>query len=228
MKSIFLVDADDTILDFHGVSESALRHAFEKNGIGWLDGFDREFHIVNASFWAALERKEITRSELMAQRFPAFLRHLGIDGDGEAFNRSFVTYLAEHPRYLIGAEDFLRALKERGSVYIVTNGTAWIQRSRFAICGLTERTDGAFISDEIGYDKPSKSYTDYVIERIPKFEKSAAVWIGDSLSADIQGAKNADIDSIWYNPHGKTNDGRIEPTRTAKSYTEILRILEEI
>lgn len=227
-KRIFLVDADDTVLDFHGVSDLALRHAFEENDIPWKEGYDVEFHTVNAAFWAALERKEITRAELMAQRFPAFLRHLGIEGDGEAFNRSFVTYLAENPRYLSGAEDFLTALKSRGRVYIVTNGTAWIQRSRFALSRLSQRVDGTFISDEIGWDKPAKAYADYVIEHIPDFQIETAVWIGDSLSADIRCANCADIDSIWYNPHEKTNDGTIEPTWTATSYAHVLKILEEI
>ena len=33
MKNIFLVDADDTILDFHGASALAIRLAFEKYAV---------------------------------------------------------------------------------------------------------------------------------------------------------------------------------------------------
>lgn len=228
MKNIFLVDADDTVLDFHGVSDEALRYAFQESGIAWEDRFASEFRIVNAGFWAALERKELTRSELMEQRFPAFLRHLGIGVDGAKFNQIFVNYLANHPRYLQGAEEFLAQLRQIGRVYIVTNGTEWIQRSRFALCKLWEKVDNAFISDAIGHDKPSKEYTDYVISHISDFQIEKAVWIGDSLSADIQGANRAGITSIWYNPDRKLNNGQVCPNYMAESYKQILDILHKI
>ena len=228
MKNIFLVDADDTILDFHGISDQALRNAFQGIGVPWEDRFAAEFRIVNAGFWAALERKELTRTELMEKRFPAFLRHLGIEEDGEKFNQAFVTYLAENPRYLPGSEDFLSALRKRGRVYIVTNGTEWIQRSRFTICQLWEKVDDVFISDEIGHDKPSREYTEYCINHIPDFMHERAVWIGDSLSADIKGAKDANITSIWYNPSQKALYGEAIPDFIVDNHAEILDILEKI
>lgn len=228
MKNIFLVDADDTILDFHGVSDQALRNAFQVIGKPWEERFATEFRIVNAGFWAALERKELTRTELMEQRFPAFLRHLGIDADGATFNKAFVTYLAENPRYLPNAESFLSALRERGKVYIVTNGTEWIQRSRFTICKLWEKVDDVFISDAIGHDKPSREYTEYIVKHIPNFETERAVWIGDSLSADIKGAKDANITSIWYNPSQKTAEGEVIPDFIVQDHASILDVLEKI
>ena len=52
MKNIFLVDADDTILDFHGASAIALKTAFLESGIAWKDDYLSEFKVINAGLWA--------------------------------------------------------------------------------------------------------------------------------------------------------------------------------
>ncbi len=227
MKNIFLVDADDTILDFHGASSVALRAAFEGSKIPWREEYLAEFRRINGGLWEALERKELTRKELMERRFHVYLAHLGLrEYDANAFNRQFLEHLATHPIYIEGAREFLRALREMGRVYIVTNGTAWIQKSRFDIAGLWSFAEETFVSDLIGHDKPAKEYTDYVIAHIPNFERKNAVWIGDSLSADIKAAKEGGISSVWFNPLRKRGTGELVPDFTAESFEEILSWLK--
>ncbi len=228
MKNIFLVDADDTILDFHGASALALKHAFEGMGIAWQENFLTEFKQINGGLWEALERKELTRKELMERRFHIFLAHLGLaDVDGDKFNVLFLEYLATHPVYLEGAEEFLKKLGKLGRVYIVTNGTAWIQKSRFDIAKLWGYAKDVFVSDTIGYDKPAKEYTQYVIEHIPAFQRENAVWIGDSLSADIKAANEAGITSVWYNRHNKVPFGENKPKYTVEHFDEFFTLLRE-
>ena len=229
MKNIFLVDADDTILDFHGASAIALQKAFEENGVQWEEKYLTEFKKVNGGLWEALERKEITRKELMDTRFHRFLKHLGrTDLDADAFNSTFLKHLATHPIYIDGAEAFLTKLRTLGRVYIVTNGTAWIQKSRFDISNLWSYAEDVFVSDLIGYDKPAKEYTEFVLAHIPDFVKENAVWIGDSLSADIKAANEADITSIWYNRHKKAVEGEIIPDYVFENFDEILAFLQRI
>ena len=229
MKDIFLVDADDTLLDFHGVSETALKEAFVSSKLTWKEEYLQEYKRINDGLWQALERKELSRTELMDRRFHIYLSALGLgEADADSFNREYIRILSTRPVYIDGAEDFLKALKEKGKVYIVTNGTAEIQKSRFTIGKLYEKTDGVFVSQEAGYDKPDRRYTDYVIERIPHFKKERAVWIGDSLTADVKAAQDAGITSIWYNPHKKAGNGKIFADYQAENYQEILDILHEI
>lgn len=228
MKDIFLVDADDTVLDFHGVSTLAIRAAFNALSLTWKEEYEAEYRIINNALWEALERKEITREELMDTRFLRYLAHLGIEADGVEFNKKYIEYLSKNPRYLEGAEAFLRKLRSMGRIYIVTNGTEYIQRSRFTIAKLWELADGVFISQTAGADKPAKTYTDYVIAHIDGFEKDRAVWIGDSLSADIKAANDAGIVSIWFNPHKKSESATIRPDYTVGGYEEIVHILRKI
>ena len=229
MKSIFLVDADDTILDFHGTSALALKAAFYHCGIDWQDVYADVFKTLNDGLWESLERKELTRKELIEKRFPLYLQTLGITSvDGGEFNREYLHFLATNPLFVKGAEKFLTELGKMGRVYIVTNGTEYIQKSRFKISGLWNYIENAFISDCIGFDKPAKGYTDYVLSHIPNFEKEKAVWIGDSLSADIKVANEAGIESVWFNPKKKPLNGKAKPQHIAVSFEEILNILWKI
>ena len=226
-KNIFLVDADNTLLDFNASSFLAIEEALKSFGREWKEEYKSIFLKLNDGLWARLEKKELTREKLHEIRFPLYLKELGIDGiNGNEFNEKYLKYLAQKPVYINGAEDFLRKLKENGRVFIVTNGTEWIQKSRFEILDFWSMIDGAFISQSIGADKPDPIYTNYVLSHIEDFDKERAVLIGDSLSADIKMANGAKIDSIWYNPNKKPILGEIAiPDYTASDFEEILEIL---
>ena len=223
----FLVDADDTVLDFHGSSLAALKAAFKAFKKEWSEEYGTEFFAFNDMLWQKLERKELTRERLVAERFPAYLDRLGVDDvPGEEFNEKYLSYLAKHPLYLTGAEEFLSALRKAGRIYIVTNGSEKIQKSRFRIAKLETYAEAVFISETIGCDKPGKAYNDYVIAHIPGFDRARTVWIGDSLTADVKAANEAGIDCIWFNPHDKSTDGKAFPDYEADCYREILEILQ--
>lgn len=228
MKDVFLVDADDTILDFHGGSELALKEVFQKFSLDWKEEYLTEYRKINDGLWQALERKELTREKLMSDRFHIYFKHLGMtEVDASAFNETYIGILSTKPVYIKGAEEFLQSLRNMGRIYIVTNGTAEVQKSRFSICKLYEKTDGVFISEIIGADKPDKRYTEYVISHIEGFRRERAVWIGDSLSADIKAANEAGIDSVWFNPKRKKGTAAVA-TFEAENYQEILNILQRM
>ena len=50
--------------------------------------------------------------------------------------------------------------------------------------------------------------------------------IADSLTADIKGANAAGLKSIWFNPTGKPLTEDSVPTHQARSYSDILNILD--
>lgn len=49
--------------------------------------------------------------------------------------------------------------------------------------------------------------------------------VGDSLTADILGAVNAGLDSIWYNPNGLPGSPDIVPTFEARSFDQVLHLI---
>ena len=258
-KDIFLLDADDTVLDFHGASALGIRDTLIGFGKEWKDEYGAQFKTLNDGLWKRLERGELTREKLLEIRFPpvevrvhAHFVAFGFNGFGkrrgkhaerlvvevvvnelgfadissDEFNEKYLHYIANNPMFMDGAEAFLHRLPNYGRVYIVTNGSYSIQQSRFRIVEMQKYASDVFISQRIGADKPSPVYTQFVLEHIPDFSKERAVWIGDSLSADIKAANEAGIDSIWYNPKNKPLKGDAAPTFTANSFDEIEKILE--
>ena len=228
MKDIFLVDVDDTILDFRASSAAALRHAFCVNGIELSETLAKLYETFNDSLWLGLEQKKITRAQILSHRFIYFFESLDRkDVDGEAVNREYLEYLSTHPVYIDGAQDFLVELAKLGKIYFVTNGTEKIQKSRFEIANLYSYAEKTFVSEVVGFDKPAKEYTNYVISQVKNFDRERTVWIGDSLSADIQSANDAKIESVWFNPKKKPFQGKAIPDFEAESYLEILAFLKK-
>ena len=94
----------------------------------------------------------------------------------------------------------LKQLYGRCRMYGVTNGTAAVQKKRMAISGLSRYFSGLFISEEVGVPKPQKAYFDYCFSHIPEFCREKTLIVGDSLTSDILGGRNAGIYTVWFNP----------------------------
>ena len=219
-----LLDADETILDFPRSSQESFRFAMRAAGIPYAEGMFEEFKAVNDALWREYERGEMPKNRLVVERFVRFFARRGIKADAAAVNKLYFDKLCGTGYLLEGAQEFLTALKERGKVYLITNGTPPAQYGRLDSLGIRPLFDGIFVSDEIGAAKPSREFFSYVLAAIEKGAKDCVV-IGDSLSSDIAGANNSDIPSIWYAPAG-AKPSAAKPDYIARSYTEVLRILD--
>ena len=89
--------------------------------------------------------------------------------------------------------------------FAVTNGTFVAQERKLKKSGLGALMEDAFISDLIGFEKPSPEFFEYVLEKIGPYKKEEILIVGDSLSSDMQGGNNAGIVCCWYNPNHLKN-----------------------
>ena len=217
-----LFDLDDTLLDFGKAEDNAITRLLEKYNIPASDENKRLYSEINQSKWHALEKGEITRKELFATRFPDYFAALGVEIDGAIANAEYISFLGQGHFLLDGALETCRALSEKYSMYIITNGAKKAQEGRLTGSPLMQYFDGVFISEEIGFDKPKKEYFDFVYANIPEKDKSKTLVIGDSLSSDIAGAVNYGIDCCWVNKgEEKTSDA----SYTVKKVSDLLLIL---
>lgn len=219
-----LLDADETILDFPRSSEESFRFAMQAAGIPAAGGAFEEFKAINDSLWKEYERGEITKSRLVVERFVRFFARKGIQADAAAVNKLYFDKLCGMGYLLAGAREFLDALKERGKVYLITNGTPPAQYGRLDSLGIRSMFDGIFVSDEIGAAKPSRAFFDHVLASVGCRPEECIV-IGDSLSSDIAGAVGAGIPCIWYAPSGAGASG-MKPDHIARSYAEVLHFVD--
>lgn len=157
---------------------------------------------------------------------PVLFRFVSPAGPRTAFEASYRKWLGVGHWFLPDAVEILEYLKARGyRLYIASNGVIDTQYSRLESAGIGPFFDGIFISEEIGFHKPQKAYFDACFARIPDFAREEAVLIGDSLSSDVRGAKNAGIASIWLNRNGRTAPPEHRPDYEIHSLRELRGIL---
>lgn len=202
--SLFL-DLDNTLLDFDKAEESAITRVLKKHGLPCNTETVKKYSEINLSYWKRFERGEIKREDIFENRFADLLSFLGRNGNIAEIAKDYFACLSEGYFTVDGAEDILEYLKKSGyKLYITTNGISLTQLKRIRNSGVEKYTDGIFVSENTGHQKPEKEYFEYVMDRIPENGKSRILIIGDSQSSDILGGIRFGIDTCWFNPKGET------------------------
>ncbi len=221
---IFLLDMDDTLLDFGRAERENLLGVLSRFSIAAGEETAKRFHEINDSLWKALERGEIQREQIVTRRFELLFKELGVSADIQAVADAYFHGLAEICHPFAGMHAFLEGLKARGDIYITTNGATLIQRRHLQDAGILPYVSGVFISDEIGTNKPSAAYCEYVVAHIPEFRADRAVYVGDSLTSDKLCAERMGADFILFAPR-KVPEGY--EGKHAKTYEEVIKIIDE-
>lgn len=223
-----LFDVDDTLLDFGKAEAAAIRKTFERIGIPVTDELIRRYSEINAQQWSRFEKGEITREKLLTERFDILFSELGINVPSEMAQASYEYLLGIGHYFVDGAEELLEALKDKYELYIVSNGNASVQDRRLKSAGIIPYFKDIFISERVGFNKPSAEFFEACFERIPGFEKDKAVIVGDRLSSDILGGINAGVKTCWFNPRGDAPDPDIPADYEIKHLNELPALLESI
>lgn len=229
MKYQFLLfDLDNTLLDFNLAEDKALNTLFTKYGVKneEIELYKAFYKPLNQELWKKLEQKLITREELLRTRFYKLFSHFGIELDGEVLAKEYEFILGEHGDHIDGAIELLEELQDSGfQIIAISNGVSKIQRSRLFLSEVTSFLKEIFISEEMGVQKPDIEFFQMVESKVNLFDKEKSIVIGDSLSADIQGANNYEIDCVWYNPDKKENTGTARPTFEVGNFEELKKLL---
>ena len=198
---ILLWDIDGTILDFLAAEKAAIKSLFLDFGIGeCTDEMIKEYSEINKEYWKKLERGEMSKPEILRRRFEDFFSLIGASADAEAFNSAYQIRLGDTIVFIDEADLLLERLKKKGyKQYAVTNGTRVAQRNKLSKGGLYPLFDDVFISEEVGAEKPSREFFDAVLESIGRPDLSEIMIIGDSLTSDIKGGRNAGITTCYFN-----------------------------
>lgn len=222
MYKYLLFDADNTLLDFNGAEAQALRETMSLCPLGFTDEIHQRYHLINDLLWKKLEKGEITREKLRVERFKRLYDEFGMDGELYAAKTAdiYAVRLSEQGRMIDGAIDVLSHLSDKYSCYIITNGTYEIQVKRLSKTPIENYVKHCFISERLGFSKPSPIFFQKVVEYIGDTDLSRYLVIGDSMTSDIAGAVGAGMDSVLISP--ENND---TPTYCISEIRELLSIL---
>ena len=222
-----LWDIDGTILNFEKAEKRAIRTLFEKFNLGeCTDEMLSHYIEINKKYWKLLECGEMEKERILVERFEEFFLKEGIRTDvASEFNKAYQLALGDTIAFNDDALEIIKAQKKNYQIIIVTNGTAIAQKKKLERSGLDKIADNIFISEEVGYEKPSIHFFERVKAKAGIDDVSRAVIIGDSLTSDIQGGVNAGIDTCWYNPKEEINDTNLKPTYIIKNLHELCEIV---
>ena len=199
---IFL-DIDNTILDFNAGTYDALTALLGDYGLPMSQAELRRFLDINDDLWHRYELGEIEKAVIFPTRFQRFLSPLGIETDWLAANERYAQGLRQSAVFLPHAKELIDALRGKYRVFSVTNGVVSTQLPRLEKAGLLDFFEQLFISEQMGCKKPEKEFFDKVFAAIGDVDKSRCIILGDSLSSDMQGGRNAGIATCYY---GKPTD----------------------
>ena len=227
MIRVILWDIDGTLLDFAAAERVAIRECFATFGLGeCTDEMLARYSVINRQHWEKLERKELTKPQVLIGRFEVFFAEEGLVADCAAFNAEYQVRLGDTVCFHDDGYELVQQLKGRVRQYAVTNGTKVAQQRKLRNSGLDVLLDGVFISEDIGAEKPDIAFFHPVWKTIGSYAPNEVLIVGDSLTSDMQGGNNAGIRCCWYNPKGAPAPEHLKIDYNIRDLREILTILE--
>lgn len=236
-----LLDLDATLLDYDedfweqtiGAAATALARDVPGLPAGELARSYRQLAITH---WQTVEATASAVVRSAVDGYPDWrlvwgqaLSGLGFDDDALAERVAEEYRQARIRSYRLYADvtEVLPELRRRtGAVGLVTNGASQTQRDKIAVTGLARYLDVIMISGEAGVAKPDPEIFDLALGKVG-VPPEAAWHIGDSLGADVAGARNAGLaEAIWINRSGAhAPPVAPRPTREISSLHDLLPLL---
>ena len=223
-----LFDLDHTLWDYETNSREALSELYDQFKLGERgvreQGFLQTFYVINNELWDLYDRGLLHRDVIRKERFHRIFMAHGVD-DYDMSLRFSSEYLEHSPKkknLMEGCKETLDYLLPKYSLVIVTNGFDEIQSSKLLSSGIHHYFNDVVTSARAGHKKPAKEIFEFALKE-NKVEAHETIMIGDNLVTDIAGAKNASVDTVFYNPnrveHQSTVDFEIA------SLTELMNFL---
>ena len=228
MIEFLFLDMDDTILDFHKAEAIALRKTLEGFGLNPTEAVCARYSQINREHWQRLENRELTREQVVVGRFAVLFREYGIDVEAYDVAMTYEANLAQGHYFLPGAEEALAALSKKYKLYLASNGTSRVQWPRLESSGIGKYFQEIFISQDMGADKPSMEYYNACFAKIPGFDVSRAMMVGDSLTSDIRGGNNAGMLTCWVNARKEKGREDIPADYEIEYLSQLEELLENL
>lgn len=192
---IILTDIDNTLLDFDMGSVAGVQNVLQYYGVEYTEERLQQYLAVNDGLWKQYEQGLIPKERIFQTRFRDYMALFGIEAEPIFANDLYVEGLKSKIFYKPNCMKFLDAVKGNYKLYALTNGVTLTQQVRLAKSGLEPYFDGIFISEQMGCKKPEKEFFDKVFAAIGPVDKSKCLVLGDSLTSDMQGGRNAGVDT---------------------------------
>lgn len=212
-KHVFF-DLDETLWDFKSNSQETLTEVFglyrlEDIGVK-EDAFYKHYYHHNNIYWELFRKGAIGREELRVVRFIRTLQEFNVADETLAQNMSgsYLQILPTKTRLHDDAIDVLNYLQGKYSLHIITNGFEEVQFMKLRHSGLAPFFQYVITSEMAGSQKPNREIFKYAFD-MTNASAIDSIFIGDSIEADMQGAKSVGMDHVLFNPEKLLHSERV-------------------
>jgi 2-haloalkanoic acid dehalogenase type II len=237
-------DCYGTLIDFTDVGFKRIYHeicvmqSLGCDGIAlwekWMDIWRRMSPMVSdyesprneATSWTAASNMLAFRPYRAAwpEHFEACFRELGVTGDGVSAYEHVRNNLAGAPAFEETAE-VLATLKTRYRIGILSNADDDFLNACLEKNGLHTEFEVIVTSESAGFYKPREDIFHSFCE-VTGLQRHEVLYVGDSQSADVLGAKNAGMPVAWLNRDGASlKEGVPQPDHEIASLCDLLDLL---
>ncbi|WP_025542049.1 HAD family hydrolase [Vibrio parahaemolyticus] len=126
-----------------------------------------------------------------------------------------------------GVKEMLTDLRTHYKLVVITNGPIFSQHPKLKATQMDEWVDHIIVGGEEPEEKPAASIFQKALNLVD-IKPEEALHIGDSLAADIAGANNMGILSVWVNATGASNPTEITPNFEIRETVELKEILKTL
>lgn len=205
-KHVFF-DLDRTLWDFDTNSRIALSEVYadfklKERGIDSSNEFIEIYQEINEELWDLYRKGLLNKRKLRSLRFSKTLEHFGSSDEylGEQLGTAYVEISPYKTAVLPNCMEILDYLAGRYEMHIITNGFEEVQNIKLDQSGLTKYFSKIITSEQAGARKPDPKVFGYALD-LTKGSVDNSLMIGDDLRTDIEGARNVNMDHVYYNPN---------------------------
>jgi len=228
-KHLFF-DLDHTLWDFERSSSESLAevyHTFKMMdfGVASLDTFISTYLRINYQLWRDLEQGKIAHGYIRENRFRMVMESLGIKEktDFWPMEETYIALLPTKSYLMDGALEVLNYTRDKGYLlHILTNGFDVAQGKKMQSAGISDYFTYLITNEKAQSRKPDRRIFEYAVS-CASAACHECLMIGDNWEADIVGARNFGIDTVYYNPAGTAFDE--PPTYEVRHLRELMKIL---
>ena len=227
-KDIFF-DLDRTLWDFDAAAEVAFERIYDQyhlkeRGIPSAHEFHEVYHPLNEKLWELYRVDKITKEDLNRTRFQKPLEHYGIHDIelADHLSEDYVYWSPRIVRLVPGTMELLQYLKPKYHLHLITNGFQEVQHTKLSGAGLEPYFETLTVSEEVGVKKPNPEIFRYALQKAGASAEESLM-IGDEMAVDIDGARAAGMDTLFFNPTGTETAG--ERTYEVRALLDIKQLL---
>ncbi len=223
-------DLDHTLWDFDANAKDSLTELYsifqlETKLILPFELFYTNYLKHNAILWERYEKGFISSDDLKWKRMWRSLLDFKISDEtlAKEMSAKFLEILPTKKKVFDYTFEILDYLKQKEySIHLITNGFEKTQWSKLNNSNLAKYFTHVITSEISNSVKPKKEIFDYAVKKT-KGNIEECIMIGDNPNADIQGAINAGMDTIFVNHINA--DCSLHPTHTIYHLKELESIL---